>query len=196
MQKAMQKSVGTGNTGEYLTALHIEQTFRKWELWIPRKDWGADLLVSSRTDRRKNAALQVKYSKDHLTLQGGSQREQYRSKGWWTFSFAALEKNIKDKAADFWILSIERYDGKTGLDCVIIQPKELHRRLKRINTGNTQQTYLWITHDNRCFATRGLRKAETNLLDAGDYRGISTDRDFTPFLNNWKELEQRLGTGR
>lgn len=56
----------TIHAGEYLVGLYIERRYgKRFNVWIPSKDTGIDLLVSDRKNRR-TASLQVKFGKDFL----------------------------------------------------------------------------------------------------------------------------------
>ena len=43
------KSLFSIHAGEYLVGSHIEKSYPKWNVWIPSKDTGIDLLVTNLT---------------------------------------------------------------------------------------------------------------------------------------------------
>ena len=57
------KQLFTVHVGEYLVGEEIERTFPRWNVWLPSKDTGVDLLVTD-AKNRKAVSLQVKFSKD------------------------------------------------------------------------------------------------------------------------------------
>jgi predicted helicase len=57
------KPLFTVHVGEYLVGEHIERTYPRWNVWVPSKDTGIDLLVTE-AQNRKMVSLQVKFSKD------------------------------------------------------------------------------------------------------------------------------------
>jgi hypothetical protein len=72
------------HAGEYLVGSHIEQHFRRVNLWVPAKDTGIDLLVSDRSNHR-SISLQVKFSKDFLVTHRGPEfQRSLKACGWWT----------------------------------------------------------------------------------------------------------------
>ena len=57
------KPLFTIHAGEYLTGEYIERNYPHWNVWVPSKDTGIDLLVTDETNS-KTVSLQVKFSKD------------------------------------------------------------------------------------------------------------------------------------
>jgi len=53
----------TIHAGEYLIGSYIEENFKNYNVWVPSKDTGIDLLVTN-SKNNKAVSLQVKYSKD------------------------------------------------------------------------------------------------------------------------------------
>jgi len=91
------KPLFTVHAGEYLVGSYIESKFPKWDVWIPSKDTGVDLLVTN-VRSTKSVSLQVKFSKDfnptHLPI---LLQSKLMSAGWWTHQ----EKKIKDSRVIF-----------------------------------------------------------------------------------------------
>jgi hypothetical protein len=63
------KPLFTVHAGEYLVGEHIKHTYPRWNVWVPSKDTGIDLLVTS-AKNRKTVALQVKFIKDFNPTHG------------------------------------------------------------------------------------------------------------------------------
>ena len=57
------KPLFTVHAGEYLVGSYIEEHYPKWDVWVPSKDTGVDLLVTD-TQNARAVSLQVKFSKD------------------------------------------------------------------------------------------------------------------------------------
>lgn len=167
------------HAGEYLAGSHIERHFRHVNVWVPAKDTGIDLLVSDRSNRR-TVSLQVKFSKDWLVTHLGPQfQRSLRACGWWTLN----RDKLKGSVADYWVFVLQGFASRS-IDFVVAPRRELLRRLERIHgRQKVIQTYLWITDNNRCWETRGLKKTD-QLRIAG---GLFADgpRDFSDWLNAW-----------
>ena len=54
------KPIFTIHAGEYLVASYIEQKFKRFNVWIPSKDTGIDLLITD-SNNKKTVSLQVKF---------------------------------------------------------------------------------------------------------------------------------------
>ena len=181
------KPLFTIHAGEYLVGSHIEARYPKWNVWVPSKDTGVDLLVTNGRNT-KTVSLQVKYSKDfNPTQRQVFLQSKLMAAGWWTHQ----EAKIKNSRAEIWVFALPSFtEHKTSF--IIIQPKELLRRLKRIHGKSEKriQSYFWVTRSGRCWEARGLNNADQHLL-AFD-RFSNDTRDFSRFLNAWRELEKRL----
>ena len=168
----------TIHAGEYLVGEYLERTYPKWNVWIPSKDTGIDLLVTD-ANNQKTVSIQVKFSKDFSPVQG--------SIGWWTHDPAKIQKS----KADFWVFVLPSFlDKKTNY--IILPPGELLRRFKAIHGmgGKRIQSYLRVTKKKRCWESRGLNKADRGLIDIDQFSDM--DRDFTQYLNSWKQIERKL----
>jgi hypothetical protein len=175
------------HAGEYLTGSHIEERFRHVNLWVPVKDTGIDLLVSDRRNRR-TVSMQVKFSKDFLVANMRKQAPEFQRKlracGWWTIHHEKLRRS----AADYWVFVLQGF-ANASVDYVVIPPKELLRRLRRIH--HTQQpklwqVYLWVTKTNSCWETRGLKRSDELLITEDKFS--DPHRDFKRFLNAWGKV--------
>jgi hypothetical protein len=178
----------TIHAGEYLVGSHIEKHFKKYNLWIPSKDTGIDLLVTN-SKNNKTASLQVKYSKDYTATHMKSEfNNSFRSWGWWTLN----QKKIMTSKADLWVFVMQSFAQKT-VECVVIPPKKLLSILQKIHGPRKKlyQTYMWVRNDDMCWETRGLSKPEKRLL--ADQNCDNRDRNLTDYLNNWDIMKKRLG---
>ncbi|AZU57592.1 hypothetical protein ACTJK6_08590 [Ralstonia sp. 22086] len=176
----------TIHAGEYIVGDYIEQRFPDLRVWIPSKDDGVDLLVTDKT-HRKTVSLQIKFSKDHLaTGRNRNATAAIKSGGWWTFD----PKKIAQSTADYWVLVLCEFTSRS-YDFVIIEPKELARRYKRIAPNKkTIQSYFWVTRQKECWETRSLSKEELAQVCDGSYKDNA--RQFTSFLNRWQPLVDAL----
>lgn len=176
----------TIHAGEYLVGSEIEERFPKFNVWIPAKDTGIDLLV---TNARATRALsfQVKFSKDfNPTHRTPLLQSKLAAAGWWTHR----EKKIKVSTADFWVFVLPSFtERKTYF--IIIPPAELLRRLRDIHGAQERlHSYLWVTKSGRCWEARGLNNADQELLAFDRFQ--HPYRDFTQFVNSWAGVEKLL----
>ena len=181
------KPLFTIHAGEYLVGEHIERTFPRWNLWLPSKDTGVDLLVTN-AKNRKSASLQVKFSKD---FNPGHKSPLLQSRllaaGWWSLDL----RKIRQSEADFWVFVLPSFVEKQ-ISFIILPPSELLRRFKAIHRPSTQRvdSYLRVTKTKRCWEARGLPSADQDLIALD--RFANKNRDFTAFLNAWEQIEDRL----
>lgn len=181
------KQLFTIHAGEYLVGSHIEKTYPGWRVWLPSKDTGIDLLVTD-SGNRKVVSLQVKFSKDfnptHYTT---LIQNKLIAAGWWTLD----QNKIQSSKADFWVFVLLSFiEHKTSF--IIIPPGELLRRFRAIHSkaGKRLHSYLWVTKTRRCWETRGLTRADQELV-AFD-RFSHRHRDFSGFLNAWQQIAKKL----
>ncbi|MBN2577528.1 MAG: hypothetical protein JXB10_00870 [Pirellulales bacterium] len=183
------KPLFTVHIGEYLVGAHIEQTYPRWNVWIPSKDTGIDLLLTD-SRNQKTVSLQVKFSKD-FSLTHASRSPLLQSTllaaGWWTHDLTKIQKSN----ADFWVFVLPSFVEKKP-SFIILPPKTLRRRLKDIHATPKKRihSYFWVTKSKRCWETRDLSKGDQELLALD--RFSDDNRDFTTFLNAWKQIEKKL----
>lgn len=180
------RPIFTVHAGEYLVGSHFEKNYRNINVWVPSKDTGTDILLSS-NDNRKTVSIQVKYSKDFLITHLGSHfQKQLKSFGWWTLK----QSKIKASKSDYWVFALHSFNGK-NIEYVIIKPSDLLARLKKLHgNSDTVQMYLWITKGKKCWETRGLNKPEQEAIAKDTYS--NADRDFTQYLNDWDSITKNL----
>jgi hypothetical protein len=180
------KPLFTVHAGEYIVGEYIERNFPDWNVWLPSKDTGVDLLVSDKRNR-KTVSLQVKFSKDYP--EHGSLLIQSRllAAGWWSLDARKIQKSN----ADFWVFVIPSFVEKE-ISYIIVPPDELLRRYKAIPATSKQRidSYLRVTKAKRCWESRGLQKEDMELVALD--RFPDKKRDFTEFLNAWKQIAARL----
>lgn len=177
----------TVHVGEYLVGDHIERAFPRWNVWVPSKDTGTDLLVTE-AGRRKAVSLQVKFSKDfnpnHRSplLQG-----RLLAAGWWTLD----PRKIQSSSADYWVFVLPCLVEKQT-SFIILPPAELLRRLRAIHGTSTPRfhLYLRVTKTRHCWDTRGLSVADQELVALDRYS--CADRDFTSYLGAWGQIGRAL----
>ena len=174
----------TIHAGEFLIGEYIERSFRNTNVWLPSKDSGIDLLVTSKNNK-VSVSLQVKYSRDFLVTNLSAEfQEPIRAFGWWTFD----PKKLQESLADYWVLLIVGFSHRTN-DYIIIKPQELYKRLHALHPNVAKfHTYLWVTRKGRCWETRDLGNEDKALVAQGLYKNPL--RDFKPFLNNWKPVSK------
>lgn len=168
------RPVFTIHGGEYLTAEYLEHKFgKKLRVWVPSKDDGIDLLISSR-DCKKTVSLQVKSSKSY------AKKGTVDALGWWRMDKGKLAKS----AADFWVfITLPFADNAKTIEpfFIIIPPKELLKRLRNIKGA--------LKVFNADFSIKGRAVAETrgmNMKEIGRWFSRPTPlRDFSKYLGNW-----------
>ena len=180
------KPLFTVHAGEYLVGEYIERTFPGWNVWLPSKDTGVDLLVTDRRNR-KTVSLQVKFSKDYSFYRSLLLQSRMLAGGWWSLDARKIQKSN----ADFWIFVLPSFVEKE-ISFIIVSPNELLRRYKAIFATANQRidSYLRVTKTNRCWEARGLLDADMDLVALD--RFADEKRDFTEFLNAWKQIKSRL----
>jgi len=175
------------HAGEYLVGAYIERTYRRWNVWVPSKDTGVDILVTDARNR-KAVSLQVKYSKDFNPTHGSLLIQSHLlASGWWTHDPSKIQKS----KADFWVFVLPSFvERETSF--IIVPPAELHRRFKAIHGTSKKRihSYLRVTKTKRCWEARGLSKADQERIALDEFS--NKDRDFTIFLDAWKQIETQL----
>lgn len=176
----------TVHAGEYLIGEYIEHNFPRWNVWVPSKDTGVDLLVTD-ARHRKAVSLQVKFSKDFNPSHGSLLHSRLLAAGWWKHDVAKIKKS----AADFWVFVLPSFvEKETSL--IIVPPAVLLRRWSAIFGARTRRihSYLRVTKTKRCWEARGLPNADQELIALD--RFTDRDRDFTVFLNAWDQVATRM----
>jgi len=179
----------TVHGGEFLVGSEVERRFPRANVWVPSKDSGIDLLVTS-TRSSRAVSLQVKYSRDYSMHHPGLALAVC---GWWTLDRIKLAKS----RADLWVFvllpfTLRRSPDRRLIHYMIIPPRELAKRLSRIHRrGRRIQSYLWVSrHPKKCWEARGLTRNAEDAIAGGRYS--DRRRDFTRYLDAWGALTRRL----
>jgi hypothetical protein len=177
----------TIHAGEYLVGSYIERQFKNYNVWVPAKDTGIDLLVTN-SKNDKAVSLQVKYSKDWVaTHMKSGFNNRFRAWGWWTLN----KKKIQKSTADLWVFVMQSFAEKS-IECVILPPKKLLEILESLHgQKRLYQSYMWVRDDNTCWETRGLSKEAKFALVDHDCEQM--ERNLTVYLNNWSQMKDKLG---
>jgi hypothetical protein len=176
------KPLFTIHAGEFVVGEYIERTFRRVNLWVPTRDTGMDLLVTN-AQNQKSVSLQVKFSRDWLSVQSIIFQKPVRACGWWSLD----RLKIANSKADYWVFVLVGLERRST-DFVILKPTNLLTRLDSIH-GRTKrfQSYLWVTEKGRCWETRGLKRKTLVAIAQDEYSNKA--RDFSKYLNNWSVLQ-------
>ena len=173
----------TVHAGEYLVASQLEKNYN---VWIPTKDSGVDLLVSDKNNR-KFASLQVKFSKDfNATHIKEALRVNIRNAGWWTLN----RKKMVASKADLWVFVLYSFAMKSQ-DCIIVPPADLMKIFDATGRkGDMIHCYIRVTKHGTAFENRGLSDEDNKNI--GEKKYSNPERDLTKYLNNWTSLERKL----
>ncbi|HEY4115456.1 MAG TPA: hypothetical protein VGM17_15475 [Rhizomicrobium sp.] len=177
------KPLFTVHGGEQLVGEYIEREFKNVSLWLPTRDTGIDLLVTSR-DNRRNVSLQVKFSKDfQMSHIEAAMRTHALAYGWWTFD----RRKLRESVADYWVLVLLPFAHRDP-HFIVTRPKDLAERYDKLARNQKAiQTYLWITRSRRCIETRGLTKNTVRNYVEGTLD--EPVRDFSRWLENWEPIQ-------
>lgn len=180
------KPIFTIHAGEYLVAATLEKKFRDYNIWLPSKDTGIDLLLTNK-DNTKTSSLQVKFSKDFSTTHTKEIfRPDIKGAGWWTLN----REKIRNSKADFWVFILYSLEKKTH-DFVVIKPTDLLSVFDNTNRSiNLIHCYITVTNHNTVFETRGLNDNDMKLICANEF--VDNFRDLKKHLNNWTPITQKL----
>ncbi len=166
--------------GEFLVGDHINRKLgHKFDVWVPTKDSGVDLLVTRKRRRGKSVGLQVKFSRGF-----GIRVEMARhliATSWFTLE----PKKIRSSRADIWVFVILTLKHEQHF--VVIPKRELRKRIPS-GCGKMWNLYLWVYDDGRCYQTRDLGKEEK--LDTLHQHVRDKRRDFTEWLECWRLLDR------
>ncbi len=171
------KPIFTVHAGEFLVGQYIAQKYKgKYEVWLPAKDIGVDLLVTHRNKPKPIVKIQVKHSRSHMKRITPS--SEFAARGWYTIR----GKQLRKPRAEWWVFVIS--PTYSGHHYIIIPRKDLK---KMVGSGRgTKVLYLSLLKDGRCFNTRGLTKGQTmKAIYDGD---IPSYRDWSPYVEAWSSM--------
>jgi hypothetical protein len=177
------KPLFTVHAGEFLVGCEIEKKYPRVNVWVPAKDTGIDFLLTDK-DNARTLSLQVKFSRDYLATHAKEFGNRLRAFGWWT----PTRQQIETSRAQYWVFVLFGF-ATSNTEFIFIKPGELRERLTAIHgaTVNKFQSYLWVTHQGKCFETRGLTHAEKVSIAEGRYDNPS--RNFTTYLDKWDPIK-------
>ncbi|MGH9561479.1 MAG: hypothetical protein ACRD3S_08490 [Terracidiphilus sp.] len=145
----------TIHAGEYLVGDYIERKFgKRWNVWIPSKDTGIDLLVTDKKNHR-TASLQVKFGKDFLPGKSADLRKQLRCHSWFTLARVKLHRS----KAEFWVFVLPGFASNSP-DFIVVPTAKLRRHMDQIH-GRKENLQVYLTSTKRkCWETRTLRNED------------------------------------
>ncbi len=160
--------------GEFLVGEQIYRRFgSNFEVWIPAKDNGIDLLLTRRNQPGNPIRIQVKSSRS------------YGDEPWGWFTLKT--DKLRGSTADVWIFVIPFYTKSMKLEpqFVLIPIEDLRRRIPK-KCGKTWYLNLYIPSKRRCFDARGWTQKDYEKAANGHF---DKRRDFSNFIENWRILE-------
>lgn len=180
------KPLFTVHEGEFLVGDHINRRLgKKFDVWVPTKDTGVDLLVTSKHRRNAAVGLQVKFSRS-FNIPAEMARHM-DAIGWYTLK----PNKVHESKADLWVFEILTLKHEEHF--VVIPTRELRNRIPR-GSGRIWHLYLSVFDRKSCYETRGLKNEEKLDLH---HRGVrDPQRDFSEWLENWSLLDKPGGGWR
>jgi hypothetical protein len=174
------KPIFTIHEGEFLVGDFINRNLgHKYDVWVPTKDSGVDLLVTRKRGNGKAVRLQVKFSRSfdvHEEL-----TRHVLATSWYTLD----PKKIRHSRADLWVFVFMTLRHEKHF--VLIPTAELRKRMPR-GPGSKWNLYLWACADGSCYQVRDLNLEER--LNAV-HRGVKDRyRDFSQWFENWHLLDR------
>ena len=174
------KPLFTVHEGEFLVGAYINRHFKKkFEVWVPTKDEGVDLLVTRRRGKQRPVRVQVKFSRSYGFK--GVAPERFLARGWFTLK----PKKIRSSKADLWVFVILTLQQQAVY--ILVPTKELVKRIPKL-PGKMWNLYPTAFKPRRCYDLRGLTKSESHLAVVDGPR--DKKRDYSCFLENWKLLDE------
>ena len=174
------KPIFTIHEGEFLAGDKINRTFgRKYDVWVPTKDHGVDLLVTRKGRKGRAAALQVKFSRS-FDIPPELARHVVAT-SW----FRLEPRKIRKSAADLWVFVILTLRHEQHF--LLVPRRELQKRVPR-SASKRWDMYLWVYGDGSCYQVRDLDPDER--LDTVRHGVHDPHLDFSDWLENWGLLEK------
>ena len=174
------KPLFTIHEGEFLVGDHINRKLgHKYDVWVPTKDSGVDLLVTCKRRKGRAVGLQVKFSRG-LSI-GEEMARHLMATSWFTLE----PEKIRKSQADLWVFVILTLKHEEHF--VVIPTRELRKRIPR-GQGGKWNLYLWVFDNRSCYQVRDLGREEK--LDI-PHRGVRNQHhDFSEWLENWELLDK------
>lgn len=173
------KPLFTIHEGEFLVGDHINRRLgHKFDVWVPTKDSGVDLLVTRKRRRGPPVGLQVKFSRGFSIAE--DMARHLLATSWFTLD----PKKIRSSRAELWVFVILTLKHQEHF--VVMPTRELRKRIPR-GSGKMWNLYLWVFDNEVCCQVRGLATEEKHEVVR---RGVrQPHRDFSKWLENWKLLD-------
>lgn len=174
------KPLFTVHEGEFLVGDHINRKLgHKYDVWVPTKDSGVDLLVTRKRPQGKAVGLQVKFSRgDYDPPVELTQRIVATS------FFTLNPVKIRQSRAELWVFVILTLRHKKHY--VLVPTQELRERIPN-GCEKSWILYLWIFNDRSCYQVRGLgREKSLEIIHSGVQE---PRRDYSAWLENWNLLD-------
>jgi hypothetical protein len=174
------KPLFTIHEGEFLVGDYINRRLgHKYDIWVPTKDSGVDLLVTRKRLRGKAVGLQVKFSRGFGI--GEEMARHLIATSWYTLDPSKIRKS----QADLWVFVILTLKHEEHF--VVIPTRELRKRIPR-GGSKIWHLYLAVFDDESCYEVRNLSKEEKLDLH---HRGVrDRRRDFSEWLEHWDLLDK------
>ena len=173
----------TVHAGEYFVADYIEPRYGKTHgvrVWVPSKDDGIDLLVTSK-DCKRAITLQVKFSKSYINV------GDYDSSGWWVIN----HNKLRNSNADYWVFVMPELDDKWKFNArffLTLPPRILLDRLVATYGRHPKYDVYFTRKDQVVIQTRGLRKRDRISL----FEKPEGNRDFSEYFDNWENVLKKV----
>jgi hypothetical protein len=180
------KPLFTIHEGEFLVGDHINRRLgHKYDVWVPTKDSGVDLLVTRKRRLGKAVGLQVKFSRSYSIRE--EMARHLIATSWFTLEPAKIRKS----QADLWVFVILTLKHEEHF--MVIPTPELRKRIPR-GHGTMWNLYLGVFDDGSCYQLRGLGREE--MMDI-PHRGVrNPHRDFSGWLEHWQLLDRLTRNAR
>ncbi len=175
------KPIFTVHAGEFLVGDYINRNLgRKYNVWVPTKDTGIDLLVTTNRTHRKTVSLQVKLSRSYDI------KQEFVGDVLATSWFTLKPAKIRHSTADIWVFVI--LTPRQTEHYVLVPIRELIARIPK-RCGSIWHLYLWV-YRKGCYETRTLDHRQRFALPTA---GSSDKRlDFSAYLDNWAILHRMV----
>ena len=174
------KPLFTIHEGEFLVGDLISRRFAStYEVWVPVKDTGVDLLVTAKSVRRKPVKIQVKFSRGYYPKQLSF--DELLAWGWYTLNPTKIRKS----AADLWIFAILTLRHEPYF--IVVPTGDLKKRVPR-GRHKVWHLYLAVLPKEKCYDMRGVPGTERLAVI---HDGVQDPRmDYSQYLENWALLDR------
>ena len=177
------KPLFTIHEGEFLVGDYINRKLgQKYDVWVPTKDSGVDLLVTRKKRAGRAVGVQVKFSRSFDIP------AEFVSRVIATSWFKLDPAKVRASKAELWVFVILTLRHEAHF--VVIPTRELRKRIPR-GIGKVWNLYLWVLSNGSCYQVRGL---DRDALSAPVHRGVvESQREFSKWLENWSVLDRLSG---